>query len=234
VLNSVLTFKGIPFGSRLSPTLADALAAQLTVVSRAARPFPADNLVANGRGVSMTPLYSTDIALAWVLRNRGFGFGYETNPSEFAVTVLSEIDTCDVELWVGGVLKRTTTVSVRHDTVQTSTLSVASPQQFDVGSVAGLQPGDLISVAVFGNTGQIFGRIQAISGLTITLFSPLSVLPVAEELVTRYESVGYTYDAATNQADNGGSLAAAVDVKVYPNLNGLRALRPAEITVTKQ
>ena len=234
VLNSVLTFKGIPFGSRLSPTLADALAAQLTVVSRAARPFPADNLIANGRGALMTPLYSSDIALAWVLRDRGFGFGYETNPSEFDPTVPSEINTCDVELWVGGVLKRTTTVNVRHDAIQTSTLSVASAQQFDVGSVAGLQPGDLISVAVFGNTGQIFGRIQSISGLTITLFSPLPVLPVADELVTRYESVGYIYDAATNESDNGGSLAAAVDVKVYPNLNGLRALRPAELTVIKQ
>ena len=98
---------------------------------------------------------------------------------------------------------------------------------------SGLQPGDLISVAVFGNTGQIFGRIQSISGLTITLFSPLPVLPVSDELVTRYESVGYVYDAATNESDNGGSLASSVDVKVYPNLNGLRALRPAETTVVK-
>src|SRR6266404_4914368 len=233
VIDTLLSQKGIPFGSRLSPTLADALLAQLTIVSRAARPFPADNLVANGRGASMTPLYTGDIALAWVLRDRGYGFGYETNPSPFDTSVLSEIDTCDVELWVGGVLKRTATVSVRHDTVQTSTVSVASAQQFDVGSVAGLQPGDLISVAVFGNTGQIFGRIQSISGLTITLFSALPVLPVSDELVTRYESVGYVYDAATNESDNGGSLAATVDVKVYPNLNGLRALRPAETTVVK-
>jgi len=234
VINSLLSLKGIPFGSRLSPTLADALLAQLTIVSRAARPFPADNLIANGRGASMTPLYSSDIALAWVLRDRGFGFGYETNPSEFDPTVLSEIDTCDVEFWVGGVLKRTATVNVRHDTVQTSTLTVYSAQQFDVGSVAGLQPGDLISIAVFANTGQIFGRIQSVAGLTITLVSPLPVLPVSDELVTRYESVGYVYDAATNASDNGGSLAAAVDVKIYPNLNGLRSLRAAELTVTKQ
>ena len=129
---------------------------------------------------------------------------------------------------------RTTTVNVRHDTVQTTTLTVYSAQQFDVGSVAGLQPGDLISIAVFANTGQIFGRIQSIAGLTITLFSPLPVSPVSDELVTRYESVGYIYDAATNEADNGGSLAASVNVKVYPNLNGLRALRAAEILVTKQ
>ncbi len=233
VINTLLSLKAIPFGSRLSPTLADALLAQLTIASRAARPFPAANLVANGRGASMTPLYSDDIALAWVLRGRGFGFGYETNPSEFDPTIPSESDTCDVEIWVSGTLKRTATVSVRHGSVTTSTVSVASAQQFDVGDVTGLQPGDLISVAVFGNTGQIFGRIQSISGTTITLFSPLPVLPVNDELVTRYESVGYVYDSATNTADNG-SLAAAVDVKVYPNLNGLRALRPAEITVVNQ
>ncbi len=65
----------------------------------------------------MTPLYSGDINLAWVLRDRGFGFGYETNPSEFDPLIPSEVDTCDVEIWVGGTLKRTTTVNVRHDTV---------------------------------------------------------------------------------------------------------------------
>jgi hypothetical protein len=234
VINSLLSFKAIPFGSRISPSLGEALLAQLTILSRAQRPFPADNLVANGRGASMTPLYSTDIALAWVLRDRGFGFGYETNPSEFDPSLSSEVDTCDVEIWVSGALKRTTTVNVRHDTVQTSTISVTSAQQFTVGSVAGLQPGDRICVAAADNTGQYFGRIQSISGLTITLFSPLSVVPVADELVTRYESVGYIYDAATNAGDNGGTPAASVDIKVYPNLNGLRALRPAELTVTKQ
>ena len=78
------------------------------------------------------------------------------------------------------------------------------------------------------------GLDVAISGLTITLFSPLPILPVADELVTRYESVGYIYAAATNAADNGGTPANTVDVKVYANLNGLRALRPAELTVIKQ
>ena len=72
--------------------------------------------------------------------------------------------------------------------------------------------------------GQYFGRIQSISGTTITLFSPLPLLPVADELVTRFESIGYIYTAANNTSDNG-SLAAAVDLKIYPTLNGLRALR---------
>lgn len=234
VINSLLSLKAIPFGSRISPTLGEALLAQLTILSRAQRPFPADNLIANGRGASMTPLYNGDINLTWVLRDRGFGFGYETNPSEFDPSIPSEVDTCDVEIWVGGTLKRTTTVNVRHDTVQTSILSVTSAQQFTIGSVAGLQSGDLICVAAADNTGQYFGRIQSISGLQVTLFSSLPIVPAADELVTRYESVGYIYAAATNATDNGGTPAAAVDVKVYANLNGLRALRPAELTVIKQ
>ncbi len=53
-----------------------------------------------------------------------------------------------------------------------------------------------------------------ISGLTITLFSPLPILPVADDLVTRYESVGYLYDVATNAADNGDTPASTVDVNV--------------------
>ena len=52
------------------------------------------------------------------------------------------------------------------------------------------------------------------------------------DVLTRYESIGYVYDAATNAADNG-SLAASVVAKIYPKLNGLRALNAAELTVTK-
>ena len=84
----------------------------------------------------MTPLYSDDIALAWVLRDRGFGFGYETNPSEFDPTVACEVASCDVEIWVSGVLKRTDTTAVRA-LVQTSTVSVTNAQVFSVGSVTG-------------------------------------------------------------------------------------------------
>lgn len=238
VNGSIVTFKGIPFGSRLSSTLGDALAAAATVVARASRPFPADNLVANGRGSSMFPSYGgaggNDIAIAWSLRNRGFGFGYETNPSPFDPTIDSEIDSCDVEIWVGGTLKRTQSVNVRHGPVSTSVVSGAgiSPVAFDLASVAGLQPGDRISLVHAGD--EYFARIQSISGSTIALVSALPFTPSVNDAVNRYEAVGYVYDAATNQSDNGGSLANAVGVKVYPKLNGLRALRAAELTVTKQ
>jgi hypothetical protein len=231
VINSLLTFKPVPFGSRPSPTLAQASASGLTVLSRALRPFPCDNLVANGRGAAMVPLYSADIALSWVLRNRGFGLGYETNPSEFAVEIPSEVTACDVEVWVAGVLKRTDTANVRA-MVATVVATATSAQQFDVASVAGLQVGDPISVA-HGTATEYFGRIKSISGLTVVLFSALAVAPQIGDTVNRYEAIGYSYTAANNTADNG-SLAAAVDVKVYAKLNGLRALRPAELTVTKQ
>jgi len=230
VINTLLTFKAIPFGPRPSPTLAQASGAGWTVLSRALRPFPCDSLVANGRGASMCPLYSADIALSWVRRNRGFGLGYETNPSEFDPTIPGEVTTCDVEVWVAGILKRTDTANVRA-MVATVVTVARSPFQFDVASVAGLQVGDRISDQQ-GSAYEYFGRIESISGLTITLFSALAVTPQIGDTVNRYESIGYIYTSADNTADNG-SLAAAVAVKVYAKLNGLRSLNPAQITVTQ-
>lgn len=230
VNGSVVTFKGIPFGSRLSPTLADATAAAATVESRAARPFPACNLVANGRSAVLSPVYSGDIALSWDLRNRGFGFGYETNPSEFDPTVASEINACDVEIWVDGTLMRTQSVDARHGSISTTVSSAISNLQFQITDATGLQPGDRISITHSGD--EFFARIASISGVTITLISPLAIIPQPSDVLTRYESIGYVYDAATNAADNG-SLASSVDVKVYPKLNGLRALRADQLTVVK-
>lgn len=239
---TVVTFKGIPFGSQLSSTLADAIGAVATVESRAIRPFPADNLVANGRGSIMGPTYATDINLSWVLRNRGFGFGYETNPSEFDPAIPTEIINCDVEVWVGGTLVRTAAaIAVRAGTVSTSIASGSwTPTSFSVASVAGLQPGDRIGVVQSGTDSNgnpwvdTFVRIASISGLTINLVSALPFTPAAGETVNRHESIGYVYDLATNQADNGGTAAASVLFKVYPNLNGLRSVSDAEITVVKQ
>ena len=236
VIGSSLTFKAIPFGSRLSPTLADALEAGCTVLSRAIRPRAAVNLNANGCGAPLFPSYGgagvggNDIQLAWDLCNRGFGFGAETNPSEFDPSIACEVDACDVEIWVGGTLVRTASPSVRHNSAITSVASAADPSTFDVDDTTGLQPGDRIGVQHAG--GEWFGRIASISGSTLTLVSPLALTPSPGNVVTRYEAVGYMYDSATNTADNG-SLASEVLVKVFPKLNGLRALNAAEITVTK-
>ncbi len=237
VINSLLTFKGIPFGSRISPTLAQTVATGLTILSRAACPRPAQNLNANGRGGIASPFYSgaggspaSDINLAWDLCNRASGFGAETIPCEFDPSVATEIATCAIEIWVAGTLVRTDAANVRA-AVATAVATATSALQFDVASVAGLQPGDRISV-VHGAAHEYFGRIASISGLTITLVSPIAIPPALGDTVNCYESVGYIYTAANNVADNG-SLAAAVDIKVYPILNGLRALRPAEILVTK-
>jgi hypothetical protein len=234
VNGSVVTFKAIPFGSRLSPSLAQAFEAAATVLSRAIRPRAAVNLNANGRGAIHIPAYTSDIALAWDLCNRSFGFGAETNPSEFDPSIESEIDSCDVEIWVGGILVRTEAIEVRHGTAITSVDDPGDPPNssaFDVVDTTGFQSGDRIGVT--HGSGEWFGRIaSSSSGISLVLISPLSITPSPGDVVTRYEAVGYIYDAATNTADNG-SLADEVLVKVYPKLNGLRALNAAEITVVK-
>jgi hypothetical protein len=242
VLGTTLSFKGIPFGSRLSPTLADALAAQAVIANRAQCPRAAVNPNANGRGAIMNPSYSSagtspasDIALAWDLCNRGFGMGAETNPCEFDPAVESEVSQCQVDVIVAQaslpVVVRTASVAVREaisTTVSSATVPVAN--QFSVASTSGLQPGDRISVVHGG--GEWFGRIATIVGNQVTLVSPLCVVPNIGDTLNAYERVGYVYDAATNLADNG-SLPASVKFNIYPYMNGLRSLQPATITVTK-
>jgi len=129
---------------------------------------------------------------------------------------------------------------VRHGTATTTiTGNVSgagvSPAYFDVASTAGLQAGDRIGISGAGVPAtEYFCRIASISGSTITLVSPLPFSPTSGNTVNRYESIGYIYDTATNQADNGGMLASSVHFKVWPNLNGLQTLAPAEITVVKE
>jgi hypothetical protein len=164
------------------------------------------------------------------LCNRGFGFGAETLPCEFDPSIESEIDSCDVEIWVGGTLVRTDNAPVRHSAAITSVASAADPSTFDVDDTTGLQVGDRISVAHGG--GEWFGRILSISGSTLSLVSPLSITPSPSDVVTRYEAVSYVYPSATNVSDNG-PLPDSLEFRVYPKLNGLRSLNPATITVTK-
>ncbi len=237
VLGTAVSFKGIPFGSRLSPTLAQAIAAQVTVQNRALRPRAAVNPNANGLGAILNPTYSaagaspaSDIALAWDLCNRGFGFGQETSPCEFDPAIASEVTQCQVDVIVGGSVVRTATVSVRA-AVATTVASAVSADIFSVASASGLQPGDRVSVVHGG--GEWFGRVATIIGPdTITLVSGLCITPTAGDVVNRYESCGYVYDAVTNLTDNG-SLPATVKFNIYPYMNGLRSLNPATITVTK-
>jgi hypothetical protein len=226
---AAISFKGIPFGSRLSPTLAAATAAQHTVSARALRPRMAQNARANAIAGRFNPTYTTDIALSWDLCNRLFGFGAETNPCEFDPSIASEVQQCQVDVIVGSTTVRTAMVSVRG-AVATTVASAVSADVFSVASTSSLQPGDRISVVHAG--GEWFGRIASIVADTITLVSALAITPSASDVVNRYESVGYVYDQATNEADNS-SLPAAVTFNIYPYMNGLRALNPATITVTK-
>jgi hypothetical protein len=237
VLGTTVSFKGIPFGSRLSPTLADALAAQAVVEDRALCPRAAVNPNANGLGAIMNPTYSStgtspasDIALAWDLCNRPFGFGAETNPCEFDPAIASEVTQCQVDVIVGSTVVRTATVAVRTSISTSVASGTITSQTFPVSSASNIQAGDRISVVHAG--GEWFGRVASISASTITLVSPLTIIPSSGDVVNRYEACGYIYDAATNLADNG-SLPASVKFNIYPYINGLRALNPATITVVK-
>ncbi len=230
VLGTTVSFKGIPFGSRLSPTLADAIAAQAVVENRALCPRAAVNPIANGSAVRFNPTYSADIDLAWDLCNRPFGFGAETNPSEFDPAVVSEVTQCQVDVVVGSTVVRTATVAVRTSISTSVASGTITSQSFPVASTSGLQAGDRISVVHAG--GEWFGRVASVSASTLTLVSPLAIVPSSADIVNRYEACGYIYDDATNLADNG-SLPASVKFNIYPYMNGLRALNAASITVTK-
>jgi hypothetical protein len=172
--------------------------------------------------------------LAWDLCNRSFGFGAETNPCEFNPSIASEVQQCQVDVLVAqaslpAVVVRTATVAVRaavSTAVSGATVPVAN--QFSITSTAGLQPGDRISVVHAG--GEWFGRIASIAGSQVILVSALAIVPQPSDVLNRYESCGYIYDAATNEADNG-ALTAAVTFNIYSFLNGLRSLNPASITV---
>ncbi|MGO9609031.1 MAG: phage tail protein, partial [Verrucomicrobiia bacterium] len=182
VLGTTVSFKGIPFGSRLSPTLAEALAAQAVVENRALCPRAAVNPNANGLGAIMNPTYSSagtspasDIALAWDLCNRPFGFGAETNPCEFDPAIASEVTQCQVDVIVGGTVVRTATVAVRTSISTTVASGAITSQTFPVSSASNIQAGDRISVVHAG--GEWFGRVASISAATITLVSPLTIIP---------------------------------------------------------
>ncbi|MGD0058395.1 MAG: phage tail protein [Verrucomicrobiia bacterium] len=239
VIGVTISFKGIPFGSRLSPTLAAATAAPVTVAGRSACPRAPVNPNANGRGANMFPSYGgagvgNDIALAWDLCNRGFGFGQETNPCEFDPGIQSEVAQCQVDVVVGGTVVKTYTVSTREFGGTGITSGTITAQTFPISSTATLQPGDRISVVRAADPAgtEWFGRVATISGNQVTLVSPLCVIPSAGDTFNRYESCGFVYTAAQNLADNG-SLPSAITFNIYGCLNGLRSLQPATITVTK-
>jgi hypothetical protein len=241
VLGTTVTFKGIPFGSRLSPTLGDALPAAVTVENRAMCPRAVVNPNANGYGAILNPTYSnagtspaSDIAVAWDLCNRGFGMGAETNPCEFDPAIESEVAQCQVDVIVANTVVRTVTVNVREFSGTGVTSGTITAQTFPLSSVAQLQPGDRISIvpAAAPSNREYFGRIAAISGSQITLVSPLPYTPVAGDSFNAYERCGFIYTAAMNLSDNT-SLPAEVTFNIYGYLNGLRSLNPATIMVTK-
>jgi hypothetical protein len=242
---ATISFKGIPFGSRLSPTLSAATAAQHTISSRASRPRMVQNARANAIAARFNPTYAGggDIALSWDLCNRLFGFGAETNPNPFDPTIASEVQQCQIDVVVGGTVVNTYTANTRTAITTTTNAGTVTDQTFPVASITGLQVGDAISVfhksPIDGsNPGEYFGRIASIvpgggaSG-QLTLISPLLIVPSTGDTLNRYEASGFVYTAAMNASDNGATPPASITFNVYAYLNGLRSLRPASVTVVK-
>ena len=227
---STLSLKGIPYGSRLSPTLSAATAAQHIISSRALRPRMVQNARANAVAGRFAPTYSTDIALSWDLCSRVAGFGVETFPSMFDPTIACEVQQCQVDVVVAGSVINSYTANTRATFSTYIAGTTVTNQAFPVHDVSGLQAGDAISI--FHGGGEWFGRIASIVDDQVTLISPLAITPSDGDVVNRYEASGLVYTAAMNTSDNG-SLPASVTFNIYAYMNGLRSLRPATITVVK-
>ncbi len=216
---STLYLKAVPYGARTSPELSAITAITVNITNRASRPLPAINLLANNSGTNA--VYSADLILSWIVRTRGNGACYDADAA-------TEVDSCDVEICVGGSLKRTITAAVKHAITTTTLAGAPTATQFDVADATGLAPGYRVGVTSADGI-ERSARIASIDGSTVALFGGgLRYTPAAGDTLTCREQVAAVYASADNVADNG-ALAVAVNVSVYPTLNGLRALRAAEL-----
>ncbi len=97
-------FKLIPYNDLFYGTVAGATNINLALTGRAQIPYPPVNLTANSEGI--LPTYTADIVLAWSPRKRGYGAG-----TGIPGTILPDgtwEGLFEVEIWVSGTLKRTT------------------------------------------------------------------------------------------------------------------------------
>lgn len=100
----VVAFNGVSYSS-----LSDAAAQTLTFDKRAFTPYCPTNLRANDCGLDYRATYTTDVVLTWSTRLRsgqGCGYGDITAVTDAAPTWEGYFE---VKVYVGGVLKRTTT-----------------------------------------------------------------------------------------------------------------------------
>lgn len=120
-------FKLIPYNDLFYGTVADATNINLALTGRAQTPYTPVNLTANGE--ALLPEYAGDIVLAWSPRKRGAGAG-----TGIPGTILPDgthEGYFEVEIWVSGTLKRTTTAINADTWTYTSSMNTT-----DNGSLA--------------------------------------------------------------------------------------------------
>jgi hypothetical protein len=111
VIGASRKFKLLPYTARRAGDISEASVVTVTISGRAMKPHRPGNLMANGSRVGR---YSTDIVLTWTNRVRGEGAGHG-DPSAVTDAAPTWEFPYEVEVWVGGVLKRTAS-SINDDT----------------------------------------------------------------------------------------------------------------------
>jgi len=96
-------FKMVPFTEKNSGDISEASAVDYTITGRAKKPYLPGNLKANGSWIGR---YSNDIVLTWTARCRGEGAGIGDPQTVLDAAPAFEYS-FEVEVWVGGTLKRT-------------------------------------------------------------------------------------------------------------------------------
>lgn len=120
-------FKLIPYNDLFYGSVDSATNINLGITGRAQIPYPPVNLTANGE--TLSPEYTGDIVLEWSPRKRGYGAG-----TGIPGTILPDgahEGYFEVEIWVSGTLKRTTTAINADTWTYTSAMNIS-----DNGSLA--------------------------------------------------------------------------------------------------
>jgi hypothetical protein len=212
-------------------TIANATPATFTIRNRALRPYAVSDLHANGRNPAQAPAFTNDIVLWWTTRNRGSGIGYDNPQGAFDPNIISEADLFVIEVLIDGALVRTVEIPIHRGDQGTSISAVTSASEFEVADPSSLAPGRLIRLIQDGVWH--WRRVKSVAGDAITLIRALPAAPSIGDAITITESASWVYTEAQHLADNGGTLAAAVTLRVRSKLNGWESLTSRSITVTQ-
>ena len=111
IIGASRKFKLLPYTTKRAGDISEASVVAVTIAGRGQKPHRPGNLMVNGSSVGR---YSTDIVLTWTNRVRGEGAGHG-DPNTVTDAAPTWEYVYEVEVWVGGVLKRTAS-SINDDT----------------------------------------------------------------------------------------------------------------------